>query len=123
MLTHIAIIVNPALKGETLMQLELIERPAFNRYYKNIVDEMKEKAVRTIPIRYQDLPRDGVNAVGLKFAVKVTKIGDFVPLRIWKYSGVECMELGTIDLPLSLYKEKRCSGESTGRQTIFWEKK
>jgi len=28
---------------------------------------------------------------GIKFAVKVSRIGDFVPLRIWKYSGVDCM--------------------------------
>jgi hypothetical protein len=41
---------------------------------------------------------------GVKFAVKISKIGDFVPLRIWKCVGVECLELGTIDLPLSLYK-------------------
>jgi len=24
----------------------------------------------------------------IKFAIKVSKIGDFVPLRIWKYIGV-----------------------------------
>jgi hypothetical protein len=43
-------------------------------------------------------------------------------LRIWKYSGVECLELGTIDLPLSLYKEKKNDDEETA-QKIKWQMK
>lgn len=40
----------------------------------------------------------------MKFALKASKIGDFVPLRVWKYSGVECKEVGTLDIPLSAYR-------------------
>lgn len=40
----------------------------------------------------------------VKFALRISKIGDFVPLRLWKYTGVECCELGTVDIPLSLYR-------------------
>lgn len=36
--------------------------------------------------------------------MKISKIGDFVPMRLWKYSGVECLEMGTFDIPLSLYR-------------------
>jgi hypothetical protein len=29
-----------------------------------------------------------------------------VPLRIWRYSGVESILVGTIDLPLNAYEEE-----------------
>lgn len=49
---------------------------------------------------------DGSRYNNIKFAIKVSKIGDFVPLRIWKYIGVDCIEVGTVDLPLNIYKMK-----------------
>ncbi len=60
--------------------------------------------MRTQPITVSNLPRDEHSNCKVKFALKVSKIGDFVPLRLWKYSGVECIELGTVDIPLSLYR-------------------
>ncbi len=43
---------------------------------------------------------------GLKFAVDI-KIGDFVPLKIWKYHGINAIELGIIDLNLLLFKDRK----------------
>jgi hypothetical protein len=60
--------------------------------------------VRTHPIASCDLPVECRPNSKVKFALRISKIGDFVPLRFWKYSGVECTELGTVDIPLSLYR-------------------
>jgi hypothetical protein len=59
-----------------------------------------------------------------KFALKISKIGDFVPLRLWRYSGVECCELGTVDVPLSLYRLALSGGVSfTESEDVRWEEK
>jgi hypothetical protein len=60
----------------------------------------------------------------VKFALKISKIGDFVPLRLWKYSGVGCCELGTVDVPLSLYRLALCGGVSfMESENVRWEAK
>ena len=43
----------------------------------------------------------------MKFAINVSDIGDFVPLRLYKVSGVEIHELGIIDINLSPYKYRK----------------
>jgi hypothetical protein len=70
--------------------------------------------VRSSPISYNDLPTDDIPRSKIKFALKISKIGDFVPLRLWKYTGVDCSELGTVDIPLSLYKLVISGGASVG---------
>ena len=37
-----------------------------------------------------------------------------MPLRLWKYTGVDCCELGTVDIPLNLYKLVISGGASVG---------
>ena len=61
--------------------------------------------IKSSPVMYANLPdKNGANII--KFAIRISNIGDFVPLRIWKYIGVDFIEIGTVDLPLSLYKIK-----------------
>ena len=64
----------------------------------------EEKVVRTHPIAYECLPRKELSNSRVKFALRASRIGDFVPLRVWRYSGVECQEVGTVDIPLSAYR-------------------
>lgn len=68
--------------------------------------------VRTHPIAFSDLPKENNPRSKVKFALRISKIGDFVPLRLWKYAGVECCELGTVDIPLSLYRLALSGGVS-----------
>ena len=39
----------------------------------------------------------------IKFKLNLHKIGHFIPLRIWRYNGVEDILVGTIDLPLAFF--------------------
>jgi hypothetical protein len=54
----------------------------------------------TPPIKYSDLKK------GVKFAVDL-KIGDFLPLKIWKYHGINAIEFGVIDLNLIIFKQRK----------------
>lgn len=70
--------------------------------------------VRSSPVAYYDLPKEDIPRSKIKFALKISKIGDFIPLRLWKYAGVDSSELGTVDIPLSLYKLVISGGASVG---------
>lgn len=54
----------------------------------NLGYEEVEKALCTNPIPFSQLPRQNINNSKIKFALKASKIGDFVPLRLWRYTGV-----------------------------------
>lgn len=98
-IVHLEIISFPCIKREVLMQLELVEKCGLHEGQGK-----EEKVVRTHPIAYESLPKRELSSSRVKFALRVSKIGDFVPLRVWKYSGVECKEVGTVDIPLSPYR-------------------
>ena len=60
-----------------------------------------EKSYRTPGVPYGVLSK-----IQLKFAIRIKEIGEFVPLRFWKFNGVNSCELGIIDLQLSRYLKK-----------------
>lgn len=39
----------------------------------------------------------------IKFALRIKKIGEYVPLRIWKVHGVNNIEVGIVDIQFSKY--------------------
>ena len=43
----------------------------------------------------------------IRFAINVSEIGDFVPLRIYKVHGVEIQELGIIDIDLAAFRYRK----------------
>lgn len=43
----------------------------------------------------------------VKFAINVSEIGDFVPLRIYKMNGVDIQELGIIDIDLAAFRYRK----------------
>ena len=54
--------------------------------------ESNEKSIKTVPFPYEFLkkssdPNDSSNCI--RFAINVSGIGDFVPLRIYKVNGVD----------------------------------
>jgi hypothetical protein len=42
----------------------------------------------------------------IKFAVSLTIQGEYLPLRIWQYNGVESKELGIVDINVIPYLKK-----------------
>lgn len=42
----------------------------------------------------------------IKFAVNLTIQGEYLPLRIWQYNGVESKELGIVDINVIPYLKK-----------------
>lgn len=96
---------NPPIKDNTMLILELIihEKPISLR-------EKKQKTIRTIPFSY-DFVKPKLHEVGslncIRFAVNVSGIGDFVPLRIYKLNGVEMQELGIIDIDLAAFRYRK----------------
>jgi hypothetical protein len=59
-----------------------------------------KKGVISNPIKYSEIKN------GVKFAFDL-KVGDFVPLKIWKYHGINLIELGIIDLNLIAFKNRK----------------
>ena len=59
-----------------------------------------KKGIISNPIKYGEI-KDGV-----KFAID-SKFGDFVPLKIWKYHGINLIELGIIDLNLITFRNRK----------------
>ncbi len=100
------------------MQIELIEKSPFNLPFRNVIDERKEKILKTNPISYAQFPKTNNKDSSLKFAIKISSIGDFIPLRLWRYTGVQDILVGTIDLPLILFNDK--DKESNVRQRVEW---
>lgn len=43
----------------------------------------------------------------IRFAINVSGIGDFVPLRIYKVNGVDIQELGIIDIDLAAFRYRK----------------
>jgi hypothetical protein len=35
-------------------------------------------------------------------------MGDFLPLRIWKYTGITAVEIGIFDINLRAFRRKKC---------------
>lgn len=60
-----------------------------------------DKIYRTPGILYGVLQK-----IQLKFALRLKEIGEFVPLRFWKFNGVNSVELGIIDLQFARYLQK-----------------
>jgi hypothetical protein len=59
-----------------------------------------KKGVISNPIKYSEIKN------GVKFAIDL-KVGDFVPLKIWKYHGINLIELGIIDLNLIAFRDRK----------------
>lgn len=106
-ISQLHILTTPPLRNDALLQLELVERTSLSQH-----GEEEEKVVRTQPITFSDFPREDNPRSKVKFALRISRIGDFVPLRLWKYCGVECSELGTVDIPLSVYRLALSQGVS-----------
>lgn len=104
MIYDMEIVSNPPLKDETMLILELITHEKLIGHRKK-----KEKTIRTMPISYEFIKRcprsETSNCV--RFAINVSEIGDFVPLRIFKVYGVEIQELGIIDIDLAAFRYRR----------------
>jgi hypothetical protein len=62
-----------------------------------------KKLYTTKLISYENLSK-----VDIKFALRIKKVGEFIPLRVLKVNGVDAVELGIVDLQLSrfLYEEE-----------------
>lgn len=59
-----------------------------------------KKGTTSTPIKYGDITN------GVKFAID-SKVGDFVPLKIWKYHGINLIEMGIIDLNLIVFRNRK----------------
>lgn len=88
-ISNVHIDLNPPLKNDDLVSLELITKGSDEKMY-----------------RTPGIPYGVLNKVQIKFAVRIKDIGEFVPLRIWKFSGVNSTELGIIDLHFNRYLKK-----------------
>ena len=81
--TSIIIVTNPPLPPETLIQMDLIEKVSV-RTSESLTDATQEEhVVSSAPMEYCLAQREG-----LKFALRVSKAGDFVPVRLWRHKGV-----------------------------------
>ena len=85
-LKGINITLNPQLKFDDLLFMELMIKGTSKKLYTTKI------------ITYQNFKK-----TEFKFALRVKKIGEFVPLKIWKVHGVDAVELGIVDLQLSRY--------------------
>ena len=63
-----------------------------------------EKTVKTNPFKCYKLPHINNEISSIKFSLSLNKVGDFIPLKIWRYSGVEPVLVGTVDVPLRAYQ-------------------
>lgn len=52
------------------------------------------------PIKYSEIKN------GIKFAID-SKVGDFIPLKIWKYHGINLLEVGIIDLNMVVFRNRK----------------
>lgn len=93
-LRNIRINLIPQLKAEDLLYMQLLVKGGSKKLYT------------TKLISYENLSK-----VDIKFALRIKKVGEFIPLRVLKVNGVDAVELGIVDLQLSrfLYEEEQLS--------------
>ena len=63
-----------------------------------LIKEKVSEKFSTQGIRYEDLRK-----MNLKFAVRMKQIGEFVPIRFSKLSGVNLQEIGIVDIDFAGY--------------------
>lgn len=104
MIYDIDIVSNPPFKDDSMLILELITHERTIGHKKK-----KERAIRTMPISYEFIKPSIRTQTSncIRFAINVSEIGDFVPLRIYKVHGVEIQELGIIDVDLAAFKYRK----------------
>ena len=104
MIYDIEIVCNPPLKDESMLILELITHEKMISHKKK-----KEKTIKTMPISYEFIKPSvkSETSNSIRFAINVSEIGDFVPLRIYSVHGVEILELGIIDVDLAAFRYRK----------------
>jgi hypothetical protein len=118
MIYDIDIVSNPPLKDNSMLILELITHERTIAHKKK-----KEMTVRTMPISYEFMKPSIRNQASncIRFAINVSEIGDFVPLRIYKVYGVEIQELGIIDVDLAAFRYRKDMMDERGNGKILKE--